>query len=129
MTKVLVVEDDPILLSAYQTKLTREGIEVETAVDGEEALKKASANEPDLILLDLLMPKMSGIEFLRQYDVRSKHPDVKVVVFSNLATVDAPKQAFALGAVKFLPKATSTPNYIVKVIKEVLKLDNSSEKQ
>ena len=120
MTKVLIAEDDVTLRSAYKTKLTIEGMEVRTASDGEEALQIANEWNPDVILLDIMMPKKSGIEVLKEYDVNTKHPNCKVVVFSNLSTPDAPEEGLAEGAVKYLPKASSNPNFIVQTIKELL---------
>ncbi len=83
MTRILVVEDDPTIQKIYRNVLTKEGYEVEVASDGKEGLTKATAKEPDLIILDMLMPNMSGIEFLRAYDIINKHPSVKVIAFSN----------------------------------------------
>src|SRR3989344_5344329 len=112
MTKVLIVEDDGTLRSAYKTKLTLEGMEVETVTDGEEALQKANEWNPDIILLDLMLPKMSGAEFLKAYDVINTHPNVKVVVFTNLAAPEAISEIMKLGAVRYLPKVSTTPNAI-----------------
>ena len=120
MTKVLIAEDDATLRSAYQTKLTLEGMEVQTAMDGEEALQKANEWNPDVVLLDLMMPKMSGTDFLKAYDVINVHPNVKVVVFTNLAAPDAVTEVMKLGAVRFLPKSSTTPNAIVAEIKDVI---------
>lgn len=120
--KILIVEDDEILRSAYTTKLSIEGFEVESAVDGEEGLTKAQAREPDLILLDMLMPKMTGIEFLKAYNLKEDHPDVKVIVFSNLSMADKMKEAIELGALEFRSKYNVTPNEITKIIKDELSL-------
>lgn len=121
MTKVLIAEDDQTLRSAYKTKLTLEGMEVEVAVDGEEALQKANEWNPDVILLDLMMPKMSGVDFLKAYDVKIAHPNVKVIVFTNLATSESVSEVMGLGASRYLPKASTTPNAIVEEIKDIIK--------
>ncbi len=120
MAKILVAEDDNIIRSAYITKLTMEGYEVFEASNGEEALEIANKEEPDIVLLDVVMPKMSGIEFLKEFDVKTKHPNTKVIVFSNRADKETPEEAIKLGAVKFLPKATYTPNDITNLIKDLL---------
>ncbi len=121
MTKVLIAEDDQTLRSAYKTKLTLEGMDVETAVDGEEALKKANEWAPDIILLDLMMPKMSGIDFLKAYDILTVHTNVKVLVFTNLASSDSISEVMKLGATKYLSKINTTPNAIVEEIKDIIK--------
>ena len=96
-------------------------MEVETVTDGEEALQKANEWNPDIILLDLMLPKMSGAEFLKAYDVINTHPNVKVVVFTNLAAPEAISEIMKLGAVRYLPKVSTTPNAIVDEIKDVIK--------
>ena len=121
MTKrVLVVEDDDTLRSAYSTKLTMEGFEVATASDGFEGLRQAEEHEPDVILLDLKMPGMSGIELLEAYELKERHPHVMAIVFSNLMVPGLAQRVIELGAVRFLTKATVTPREMVRVIREVL---------
>lgn len=117
--KILVVEDSPILRSAYTTKFTIEGFAVDAAVDGAEALEKARASEPDLIVLDMLMPQMNGIEFLREYDL-SAHPGVRVVVFSNTSVPGMIEEALDLGAAKVLTKSIVSPKDLVGVVREIL---------
>lgn len=118
--KILVVEDDDILRSAYTTKLSMEGFEVSAADSGMEALRQAERNEPDVILLDLHMPGMSGLEMLEAYDPRKKHPSVEVIVFSNLMIPGLAEKVSKLGAARFLTKATVTPREMVRVIRETL---------
>lgn len=118
--KVLVVEDDDILRSAYQTKLSMEGFEVSSAGNGLDGLMKAEQDEPDVILLDLHMPGMSGIEMLEAYDPKRKHPAVDVIVFSNLLMPGLAERVARLGASKFLTKATVTPREMVRLVREAL---------
>jgi CheY-like chemotaxis protein len=119
MTRILVVEDYPSLQAVYKTVLEAEGFEVWVAKDGEEALKVAEAHEPDLILLDLLLPKEGGLEFLRDYDTK-KHFHVRVVVFSNMASPELYDEARALGATEYLIKANYTPKEVVGAVKAAL---------
>jgi CheY-like chemotaxis protein len=121
MSKILIVEDDTSLNQAYQTILQREGYEVRCVSNGEEALAVADSFQPDLVLLDLLMPKVSGIEFLRQYDLLGKHPNVQVIVFSNLDMQPEIDEAYKLGAKKYILKAWATPQQLVSVVKDLLK--------
>jgi two-component system, OmpR family, response regulator ResD len=120
MSKILIVEDDPFLSKAYINVLTKEGFEVEHASTGVEALEKAAANEPNLIILDMLMPQMDGPEFLKQYDVKTKHPNVKVIVFSNMSIAEKVNEAIELGASNYKTKAFFSPREMVQLIRDTL---------
>lgn len=119
-TKILVVEDELSLNEAYQMILSQEGYDVTVAYDGSEALQLCEALEPDLILLDLRMPKMGGIEFLRHYRLTERHPKVKVIVFSNLDTQKEIDEAYKLGAHKYMLKAWASPKELAQLVKNVL---------
>jgi CheY-like chemotaxis protein len=119
MARVLVVEDYPNLQKLYLEALQREGFEVMAARDGDEALAIAREHEPDLILLDLLLPKRGGLEFLRAYNAE-KFSHVKVIVFSNMASPELAKEAEALGAAEYLLKSEYTPKEIAEVVKKQL---------
>jgi CheY-like chemotaxis protein len=119
MTRILIVEDYPSLQMVYKTAFEAEGYEAWVAKDGEEALKIATEHEPDLILLDLLLPKQGGLEFLRAYDTK-KHSHVKVVVFSNMASPELYDEAQQLGATQYLIKANYTPKEVVGAVKAAL---------
>ncbi len=118
--KILIAEDEQVLNEAYKTILDKEGYDVSVAYDGEEALRLTKTLEPDLILLDLRMPRVSGIQFLEAYDLSSKHPGVKVVIFSNLDTQKEIDQAYELGAHKYMLKAWASPKELVRLVKEML---------
>lgn len=118
--RILIVEDEQPLNEAYQMILTKEGYTVETAFDGQEALDKVESFEPNLILLDLRMPRVGGIEFLKQYDLE-KHESVKVIVFSNLDTQKEIDEAYSLGAHRYMLKAWASPKELVKLVKDTLK--------
>jgi CheY-like chemotaxis protein len=119
MARILIVEDDVILRSAYQTVLEAEGHEAVATADGLEGLEEAARIDPDVILLDMLMPNLDGLEFLRAFDVKNKHPHTKVVVFSNMSVPSDVKDAMNLGASKYLTKSSFTPKEILTIIKEV----------
>lgn len=127
MANILIVEDDKDLNNAYQLILRRENHIVESVHNGEEALEKLQTFIPDLILLDLLMPIKSGVDFLREYDVRFKHPEVKVVVFTNLENSPEINDAFGLGAYKCVIKSWTAPQGLIKVVNEVLNAPRSEE--
>lgn len=120
MSKILIVEDDPFLRKAYVNVLTKEGFEVDFATTGTEALEKATAHEPDLIILDMLMPQMNGIEFLKAYDIKNKHQHVKVIVFSNMSIAETVNEAIELGASNYKTKAFFSPREMVQLIRDTL---------
>ena len=121
MARILIVEDYPNLQLIYKKTLEAEGYEVSTAKDGEQALAAFDRQEPDLILLDLLLPNKGGLEFLRALDV-AKFSHVKVVVFSNMASPELYNEAKQLGASEYLIKAKYTPKQVAEVIKKTLGL-------
>ena len=120
MAKVLIIEDDPRLEMTYDTIFQRNGHEVLRAHDGEAGLRMAETENPDIILLDMLMPKMHGVEFLKQYDIKNKHPGVKVIVFSNMESEDLVKQALDLGATRYEVKSRFSPNELAHLVNETL---------
>ncbi len=119
--KILVVEDEQELNEAYELILKSEGHKVVVAHDGEEALSKLKKFEPDLILLDLRMPKINGIEFLEQYQLPAHHPNVRVVVFSNLDAENEINKAYSLGADRYILKAWASPRELIKLVDDTLK--------
>jgi DNA-binding NarL/FixJ family response regulator len=120
LIKILVIEDQAMYHSIYRSILEKEGWEFIPAFDGEEGLRLAEAHKPNIILLDLMMPKMDGIEFLRSFKPKNR-PETKVVVLSNIDIDEYMKSAMALGAANFLIKANYfTPKKLVAVINEAL---------
>lgn len=121
MAKILVVEDERSLNEAYQMILKKDGHTVYTAFDGEEALKICEDIEPDLILLDLRMPKVGGLDFLKKYSPAKEHPNVKIIIFSNLDMQKEIDEAFELGADKYILKAWASPKELIRLVDEILK--------
>lgn len=118
--KLLIIEDDRFIAKMYQTKLDLEGYDVEVAENGAVGVEKIKSFEPDLVLLDIIMPEMDGfgvLEAIRDDDAINSTP---VVVMSNLAQEDHLKRAKALGAKDYIVKSQFTPMDVVKKIKEVL---------
>lgn len=120
MTKILLIEDDPFIRGVYEKILLKESFDVLVAKDGKEGLKKAKADVPDLIILDMLMPEMDGIQFLEAYDQKNKHPDVKIVVLSNMLVQDKVNRALELGASAFKTKALFSPQELIDLINKTL---------
>ena len=127
MANILIVEDDKDLNNAYQLILKHAKHSVQSAYNGEEALEKLKTFEPDLILLDLLMPIKSGIDFLHDYDTVQEHPGVKIVVFTNLENSPEINEAFNLGADKCVLKSWTAPQGLLKVVDDVLKKTKHAE--
>ncbi|MGE0158893.1 MAG: response regulator [Gemmatimonadales bacterium] len=126
MKRILVIEDDPHLRKVYVTILGKEGFEVVEAVDGKDGLRLANEREPDLILLDMMMPTMNGIDFLKAYDVLGKHPNVKVLAFSATEKADFQSEAARLGATKYMTKFSVSPKKMAAVIRQSLDMPPSA---
>lgn len=115
---ILVVEDEPDLAEIYRVLLAQSGYQVTVVHNGKDALASTAANSPDLILLDLRMPVMDGVEFLEKYNLKEKHPDVKVVVFSNYDLQDEIDSAYRLGADRYVLKAWASPRELLQIVKD-----------
>ncbi|OGG01764.1 hypothetical protein A2Z33_00290 [Candidatus Gottesmanbacteria bacterium RBG_16_52_11] len=120
MVTVLIVEDDPLMARMYQKIFTFEKYAVEMAANGLEGLEKARTVKPTIILLDIMMPKMNGLEVL---DKLKKDPDLKsipVIMLTNLAGEKDAETALLKGAVKYIVKSQYEPKEVVKMIKEII---------
>ncbi len=126
MSKLLLVEDDNNLREIYEARLQAEGYEIVTAKDGEEALAVAKAERPDLIISDVMMPKISGFEMLDILKNTDGLKNVKVIMLTALGQSDDQQRADSLGADKYLIKSQVTLEDIVRVAHELLE-DGVSE--
>lgn len=122
--QVLIVEDEQLLNDAYARVLAAANIALLRAYNGKEALEILKDERPDIVLLDLRMPVMDGIEFLKKLKPKENLPDAKIIVFSNYDDQHEIDQAFALGAMHYMLKAWATPDELIKLIREV---DNASQ--
>lgn len=120
---LLIIEDDTFLLQMYSTKLEKDGFVVLAATDGEKGLKMAKKSAPDLILLDLLLPKVDGFQVLEELKKDKATAKIPVLILSNLGQSSDIQRCLALGARDFLIKAHYVPSEVVNKIKEIL--DNS----
>jgi DNA-binding response OmpR family regulator len=114
--KILIVEDDKFLIKAYNIKFTRAGFDVITATDGAEGLELAKNELPKLILLDLMLPKIDGFEFLKRIATDEKLKSIPVVVLSNLGQQADKDRALSLGAREYLIKADFTLDEIIEKV-------------
>jgi CheY-like chemotaxis protein len=119
MPKILIAEDEEILRSAYKQILVHEGFEVFEAANGKEALECLIKNKPDLILLDILMPEMNGLEFLEKADIKTNYPKVKVIAFSNLSDQHKLESMIKLGVSKNVLKSSLSPKELANTVKEL----------
>lgn len=117
--KILIIDDDTMILKAYETIIASDGYQVRTASDGQEGLDVAAKFQPDLIVLDILMPVMDGITFLRNFKPK-QHQNTKVVVLSNSASAKKLKGALELGAVDYIIKTEVKPEDIKTLVKHYL---------
>ena len=118
--KILLVEDDPFLLDMYTTKFKDVGFNMVVAQDGELALIKAKEESPDLILLDVVLPKKDGFEVLKILKSESQTAAIPVVLLTNLGLDSDVKRGLELGAQAYIVKAHFTPTEVVAKIKEIL---------
>lgn len=120
MATILIVEDDTDLNAAYKLILEHEGHDVKSAYNGQEALTLLKEFEPDLILLDLLMPIMGGLEFLQNYELQKKHPKVRVLIFTNMENSPEVTEAYKLGAHRCIIKSWTAPQNLARVVSDAL---------
>ncbi|MBA2279284.1 response regulator [Candidatus Saccharibacteria bacterium] len=117
--KILVVEDEKVLNSAYKTILEKTGHEVSVAFDGNEALEILPQFQPDIILLDLKMPNLDGIGFMRVYKQLDLKKRSKIILFSNFDLQKEIDEAFKLGVDKYVLKAWASPKDLIKIIEDI----------
>jgi len=120
MSKILIVEDDALILRMYQEAFTSEGFEVLFASDGQAGLEMARANKPTIILLDIMMPKLNGMQMLEQLKADPAISTIPVIVLTNLSSTMDAEKALKLGAVKYVVKSEYKPREVIKIVKDIL---------
>lgn len=119
-TKVLLVEDDKMIIDMYTLKFTQEGYNVIQAENGKDGLALAKKEVPDIILLDIILPKMDGFTVLKKLKEDKNLADIPVVLLTNLGQDGDVKKGLELGANDYLIKANFTPSQVVDKVKSVL---------
>lgn len=119
-TIVLLIEDDLFLLGMYANKLALKNFTVIIAEDGEKGLKLAKQELPDIIILDIILPKKNGLEVLKELKISKATSKIPVILLTNLSQEEEIKKGFALGAKSYLIKAHFTPEDVVEEIRKVL---------
>lgn len=122
MAKILIVEDDPLMQRMYQKAFTLAGYEVEVAGDGREGLEKATRGGPALILLDIMMPKMNGMEVLKELRANAETQSIPVVMLTNITSgsLEAAKHALTKGALEYIVKSDYEPQEVVQMVRKIL---------
>ncbi|HMB65605.1 MAG TPA: response regulator [Patescibacteria group bacterium] len=118
--KILLVEDDSFLLSMYSTKFELENFDVTIAEDGEKGWKLAQKEDPDVILLDIKLPKMDGFEVLKKIKGNKETSNIPVILLTNLSQKEDRDKGLDLGADDYLVKAHFMPSEVVGKIKKLL---------
>lgn len=120
MKKILFIEDESALQKTLKDILEAEGFNVVSALNGETGLKLAKSQSPDLILLDLILPKLHGLEVLKEIKKDKKTKDIPVIVLTNIESLEEINTAIKLGAKTYLVKTDFTLQEVVKKVNEIL---------
>jgi CheY-like chemotaxis protein len=120
MTKVLLIEDDPLIYRLYQKLFSLEGFEIELAENGQLGLEKLKTFHPDILLMDIMMPTMNGIEMLTQLKSDPNTKDIPVIVLTNIADMNITQMALSKGAVLCIIKSQTEPSDVINSVKAVL---------
>ncbi len=121
-THVLLVEDDTFLSGIYQKKFEMEGFKVSLADNGEKALVEVKKKKPDIVMLDVLLPKLDGFAVLEKLKADSETKNIPVILLTNLGQKDDVEKGLQMGAVDYLIKAHFKPSEVVDKIKKALQL-------
>ncbi|HXF09292.1 MAG TPA: response regulator [Desulfuromonadaceae bacterium] len=120
MKKILIIEDNQIVANVYRNKFLVEGYQTEVALDGESGLKLVHSFKPNMILLDLMLPKMSGVDVIRDVRGQEEFAKLPIVVFSNTYLTNLIQDAWKAGATKCLSKASCSPKDILDIVKATI---------
>lgn len=118
--KILVVEDDIFISDIYQVKFKQEGFEVAIAVNGLEALKILDNFRPDIILLDIIMPQMDGIETLKKIKNNDKLKNIPIIMLTNISEKEKVEESEEMGVNDYLVKSQFTPSEVVGKVNALL---------
>ncbi len=120
MTKIAIVEDDPVISQMYRMKFEADGFDVQLADNGAKGVALVEHFAPDILLLDIQMPEMSGDEALSAIRKQPWGKDIPVIILTNLGEEEAPKKIRSLGIHSYIVKAELTPRQVVQRVKEAL---------
>ena len=118
--KILVVEDDFFIRDLYEKQLQLSGFLVVGASDGEQGVEKTKQEKPDLVLLDIMLPKMNGLDVLKNIKSNPEIKETRIILLTNLGQESVIKEGFALGAEGYLVKSAYTPSQVVEEVRNLL---------
>jgi DNA-binding response OmpR family regulator len=127
MQKILIIEDDQIVANIYRNKFALEGFQAETALDGDVGLELLHSFRPDAVLLDLVLPRVTGLEVMRQLRAQKEFEGLPVIVFSNTYLTHMVQEAWKAGATKCLSKANCTPKQVIDAVRSTLKSNGAPD--
>ena len=119
--KILIIEDEEFVRELYEETLQRAGFSIVTAIDGNEGFSKVISEKPDLILLDIMLPKMNGLDMLKKIKKKETVKNIPVILLTNFSQESVIKEGFSLGAAGYLIKADYTLEKIVEEINKFIK--------
>lgn len=120
--KILIVEDDSFIRDIYQVKFNQEGFDVTTAENGLEAIKKLEKDTPDVILLDVIMPYMDGMEVLRKIKSSNDWKDIPIIMLTNISEKEKVNEGMKQGVSDYLIKSHFTPSEVVQKVNVLLNI-------
>lgn len=120
MTRIAIIEDDPVISQMYRMKFEKEGFEVQLANNGVRGVAMAEEFSPDIILLDLQMPEMNGVDALKVIRDKDWGKSIPVIVLTNIGEEESPSELKNLGVLSYIVKADLTPSQVVGRVKEAL---------
>lgn len=120
MSNVLIVEDDPLMLRMYRRIFTLEGFTVDSAENGQLGLDRLNSTKPDIVLIDIMMPVMNGLELLKKMKADPSLQRIPAIMLTNVADVELAEEAMALGAVRYVVKSNSELNEIVTIVRNII---------
>ena len=123
MTKIAIIEDDPVISQMYRMKFEADGFDVQVADNGKSGIEMAKTFKPDIILLDLQMPEMTGDEALVHIRGSDWGKQIPVIILTNLGAEESPKILKQLDIHSYIVKAELTPSQVVGRVKEALHLN------
>src|SRR5204863_5610077 len=125
MKKILIIEDDQIVANIYRNKFSVEGFQVEVASDGPTGLETLKNFRPDAVILDLMLPGMTGVEVMKRVRALPEFQKLPIIVFSNTYLTNMVQEAWKAGATKCLSKANCTPKQVIEVLKTTLNINGA----
>ena len=125
--KILIAEDEPVLMEMYRVYFEKAGFEVLNAENGQVCIELAKKEKPDILLLDVLMPRLNGWDVLKELKSNPETKDMPILVLSNLSQTQEIQKGLALGADDYIIKSDLTPkDLLAKVEKTILKSDSNT---